>query len=106
MGDLKTGTFLYLDRPTGSHQLSVDESGFPGVTRKDVSVAAGRTYFFLVKPSERSRQLQAGQMAGGLAGLAVTAIVTSQADNPGPVDFLSLDDASGRQAIADLRLVK
>jgi len=106
MGDLKTGTFLYLDRPTGSHQLSMDESGFPGVTRKDVSVASGRTYFFLVRPSERSRQLQAAQVAGGLAGLAVTAIVTSQADNPGPVDFVSLDDAAGRQAIADLRLVK
>jgi hypothetical protein len=80
MGELKTGTFLYRDRPAGRHQLSVEETGFPGVTRKDISVASGRTYFFLVRPSERSKQLQAAQVAGGLAGLAVTAIVTSQAD--------------------------
>src|SRR6266853_2111648 len=48
MGDLKTGTFLYLDRSTGRHQLSVDEFGFPGVTKQDISAAPGRTYFFLV----------------------------------------------------------
>jgi hypothetical protein len=106
MGELKTGTFLYLDRSAGRHQLSVDESGFPGVTRNDISVASGRTYFFLVKPSERSKALQAGQVAGGLVGLAVTAIATSQVDNPGPVDFVALDDAAGRLAISDLRLVK
>lgn len=106
MGELKTGAFLYTDRPAGPHQLSVDESGFPGITRKDISVASGRTYFFLVRPSDRSRALQAGQVAGGLVGLAVTAVATSQVDNPGPVDFVALDDAAGRQAIADLRLIK
>jgi hypothetical protein len=106
MGELKTGTFLYLDRPAGRHQLSVDELGFPGVTRQDISVASGRTYFFIVKPSQRSNALYAGQVFGGLAGLAVTAVATSQVDNPGPVDLVALDDAAGRQAISDLRLVK
>jgi hypothetical protein len=106
MGELKTGTFLYKDRPAGPHQLSVDESGFPGITRKDISVAPGRTYFFFVQPSERSKALQAGQVAGGLVGLVVTAAVTSQVDNPGPVDFVALDDAAGRQAIADSRLIR
>lgn len=106
MGELKTGTFLYRDRPAGHHQLSVEEGGFPGVTRKDISVASGRTHFFLVKASERSKQLQAAQAATGLAGLAVTAIITSQADNPGPVDFVGLDELAGRQEIADLRLIK
>jgi hypothetical protein len=106
MGELKTGTFLYRDRPAGHHQLSVEETGFPGVTRKDISVASGRTYFFLVRASERSKQLQASQVAGGLVGLAVTAMVTSQADNPGPVDFVALDDTAGRQAIAALRLIR
>src|SRR5438270_13291140 len=33
IGELKTGTFLYRDRPAGPHQLLVDQ--FPGVTRHD-----------------------------------------------------------------------
>lgn len=106
MGELKTGTFLYLDRPAGRHQLSVEVTAFPGVTRHDFSVVSGRTYFFLVQESERSRQLQGAQIAGGLVGLAVVAAATSQADNPGPVDFVALDAAAGKQAIANLRLIK
>ena len=38
--------------------------------------------------------------------LAVTAIATSQASNPGPVDFVALEDLAGRQEIAELRLIK
>jgi Protein of unknown function (DUF2846) len=106
MGELKTGTFLYLDRSAGRHQLSVNQWDFPGVTRQDISVAPGRTYFFLVKPSERSKALQAGTTVAGLTGFFVTAAVTSGDHNPGPVDFVPLDDAAGRQAISGLRLAR
>jgi hypothetical protein len=106
MGELKTGTYLYRDRSAGRHLLSVNEWDFPGVTRREISVASGRTYFFLVRLSERSKALTAGSAFGGLAGLAVTAMVTSGDANPGPVDFVPLDDATGQQAISALRLVK
>jgi hypothetical protein len=106
MGELKTGTFLYVDRPIGKHQFSVEVSGFPGVTQHEFSIASGKTYFFLVRRSERSKALAGGQMAAGLVGYLAVAAATSKSDNLGPVDFISLDEAAARQAIADLRLIK
>jgi hypothetical protein len=103
MGDLKTGTFIFRDRPAGRHELSVNRWDFPGVTKHEFSVAPGRTYFYAAKMSERAQALLAGSFAG-LAGLAVTAVATSGSSNPGPVDFVLLDDAAGRQAISELRL--
>jgi hypothetical protein len=106
MGELKTGTFLFRDLPAGRHQLSVNLWDFPGVTRHDIAVAPGRTYFFLARQSERSKALATGQTFGGLAGFAVTAAVTSSDSNPGPVDFVPLDDAAGQRTISELRLAK
>ncbi len=33
MSDLKTGTYVYADRPAGEHQLSATASLFPGVSQ-------------------------------------------------------------------------
>ncbi len=104
MGELKTGTYLYLDRPAGPHQLSVDEWGFPGVTRHDFAAASGRTYFFVTKVSERSKALSGAQTYGGLAGLAIVAAATSSDKNPGPVDFVAMEESAARTMIAGLRL--
>jgi hypothetical protein len=41
MGELRTGTFLYRDRPAGRHELSVNEWDFPGVTKQEIAVAPG-----------------------------------------------------------------
>ena len=104
MGELKTGTFLVRDRPTGRHELSVDDWGFPdGVTRQEITVAPGRTYFFLCRRSPRGNALAAASF-GGLVGLGLTVALTSGYSNPGPVEFVPLDDAAGRQAISELRL--
>jgi hypothetical protein len=98
MGELKTGTFLLGDRAAGRHQLSVDEWDFPGVTRQEITVAPGRTYFFLCRRSPRGNAVA----LAGLAGMALSA--ASGDSNPGPVEFVPLDDAAGRQAISELRL--
>ena len=45
LGDLAVGTFAYLDRPGGSHQLSAEIWGDPGVTRRDFTAVSGRTYY-------------------------------------------------------------
>jgi hypothetical protein len=105
MGELKTGTFLYRDRPAGRHELSVNQWDFPGVTKQEITVAPGRTYFFMTRQSERGKAIAVGGF-GGLAGIAVTAAATSGNANPGPVDFVPLDDAAGQQAISELRLAK
>jgi hypothetical protein len=102
--DLKTGTYVYLDRPAGHHQLSATMNLFVGVTRVDISAESGRTYFFLARPSQKLKTLNAMSAAGGLAGLVVGAVVTSNNDNPGPLDFFPMDDAAARAAMTDLRL--
>lgn len=104
MGDLKAGTYAYVDRPAGRHQLSCESAAFPGVTRQDINVVAGRTHFFVAKPSERARTLTVTSAVGGLAGLAVGTAITSGDSNPGPIDFVPLEEGAARQAIAELRL--
>jgi hypothetical protein len=106
MGDLKTGTYVYADRPAGRHQLVSEITGFPGVTRQDITVTAGRTHFFVAKVSDRARTLSVTSAAGGLVGLAVGAAVTSGDGNPGPLDFIPLEEGAARQAIAELRLAE
>ena len=48
MGELKTGTYVYADRPARRHQLSYEVGLFPGLSQRDFTVVPGRTYFFLV----------------------------------------------------------
>lgn len=105
VGDLRTGTFVVRDVPAGRHELSVSRWSFPGVTKLDVNIASGRTYFYEANLSERSKALMVGSMAG-LAGWAATAVATSGNDNSGPVEFVLLDEAAGRQMIAELRLAE
>jgi hypothetical protein len=106
LSDLKTGTYVYADRPAGQHQLSATASLFPGVSQRDISTQSGRTYFFLARPSERAKVLGGMSAAGGVAGLLVGAAVTSGNDNPGPLDFFPLEEQAGRATIASLRLAE
>jgi hypothetical protein len=106
MSDLKTGTYVYADRPAGRHQLSSTAALFPGTTQRDVGVAPGSTYFFLAKPSDRAQSLNAMSAAGGLAGLVVASAVTSGDSNPGPLDFFPMEEGAARAAISDLRLAE
>lgn len=102
--ELKTGTFVYLDRPAGHHQLTATMALFQGVTRHEFSAETGRTYFFLARPSQKAQTLGAMSAAGGIAGLVVGAAITSNNENPGPLDFFPLDDAAARAAMSDLRV--
>lgn len=53
LGEQAVGTFAYLDRPGGSHQLSAEVWGTPGVTRRDFTAVSGRTYFFRASLNEK-----------------------------------------------------
>ena len=79
---------------------------FPGDSKLDFSTEAGRTYFFSIRPSERSRAMQGGGMVFGLAGMAVMAAASSGAQNQGPVDFVPLQEGQAATALAELLLAE
>jgi hypothetical protein len=105
MGGLRTGTFLVRDIPAGRHELTVSLWDFPGDTKQEVSIAPGRTYFYAANISERAKAMLVGSTVG-IAGIVVTAAATSGNSNPGPVDFVLLDETAGRQMISALRLAE
>jgi hypothetical protein len=96
MRSLKTGTYVYVDRPAGHHQLTATEAAFPGVTRNNMTAESGRTYFFVARMSERKTALIATS-SSGLLGLAVGTVITAGYKNPGPLDFFPLEEVAARQ---------
>ena len=105
-GLLKPGTYLYVDRPAGRHEILATQVLFPGDTKRDISTESGRTYFFLARTSDRANTLTGMSMVGGLAGALVASAATSGSQNPGPIDFFPLDEATARTTIADLQLAE
>jgi len=106
MKPLRTGTYFYADRPAGKHQMTCDVMMFPGTSRFDIALQPGRTYYYVVRPSERADQLMGAQIAGGLVGLVVGAAVTSNGANPGPIDLFPVEEASARAAMTELQLTE
>jgi hypothetical protein len=104
MNGLRTGTYVYADRPVGDHQLTATEAAFPGVTRRDITAQPGQTYFFVARMSERKNAILASSAGAGLVGLALSSAMTAGYSNPGPLDILPLDETAARTTIAELRL--
>jgi Protein of unknown function (DUF2846) len=104
MGELKTGTFIYVDAAAGRHELGAKTFAFPGDTRRELVASPGRTYFFNVVMSDRAKKLSGVAMVGGLAGFVVATAVTSRDENPGPIEFVPMEEAAARAAITELRL--
>ncbi|MGA2128853.1 MAG: DUF2846 domain-containing protein, partial [Xanthobacteraceae bacterium] len=104
-GDLKTGTFVYRDGRAGPHQLSFERPGdLSRASRQDFAAAPGRTYFFRLDINEKGRTVSAMSSQAGLVGLFVSSAVSSAVGERGLFDFTPLDEATARQAIAELRL--
>ena len=103
---LRTGTYVYVDRPAGQHQFTASEAGFPGVTQRDVTIQSGQTHFYVVRMSERKSAILASSANTALLGLALSTAITSGYKNPGPLDFLPLEDSAARTTIAELRLAE
>lgn len=103
-GALKIGTYIHIDAPAGRHQLGAAQTLFPVETKADITTQPGRVYFFIVQPSQRSKAIAAGVIVGGAVGGLITAGASSGSDNPGPVDFVPLDEAAARNAIEEMQL--
>lgn len=99
---LLPGTYAYVDRPAGPHHVVATQLLFPGESYLDFSTEPGKTYFYSIRPSERSRAMQGGGMAFGLLGVGVMAAASSGADNKGPVDFVPLQEGQAKAALAEL----
>lgn len=106
VGKVIAGTYVYADRPAGRHQLIVTESLFPGETRREFATVPGRTYYFLLRTSERHDTMTGGAVVGGLAGMLVTAVATSDKEDQGPAQLSPLDEPTARTALAELELAE
>jgi hypothetical protein len=106
VGMLKLGTYVYVDRPAGHHQLLATQTLFPGDSKRDIKTESGRTYFFLARTSDRAKAVVGMTFVGGLAGALVASAVTSGNENPGPVDIFPLDEATARTTLAELKLAE
>jgi len=92
-----TGTFAYLDRPAGPHQLSAEIWGSPGVTRRDFTAVPGRTYFFRASANEKVKDIQVVSMISPLGGLVASAAAYT---DHGPIDLTPISEAEAKQVIA------
>lgn len=106
IGKVVVGTYAFADRPAGRHQLIASEVMFPGDTTHQFATEPGRTYFFLVRSSERHDSVTGVSMVGGLVGGFIASAATANAGNPGPADFVALDEPTARTTLAELQLVQ
>ncbi|HXH47721.1 MAG TPA: DUF2846 domain-containing protein [Bradyrhizobium sp.] len=106
LGKVVPGKYVYADRPAGRHQLLVTELLFPGDTKREIVMEAGRTHFYLVKSSPRHDAATGGAVLGGLVGLAAVSIATAGEANPGPADLVPLDEATAQTKLAELQAVE
>ena len=104
VGKVKPGTYIYADRPAGRHLLLATQTLFPGDTKRDITTESGRTYFFQIKNSDRTNAMVGFTMLGGLVGMGIAAAATSGNENPGPVDFIPLDEATAQTTLESLQL--
>ena len=104
LSGLKSSTYIYADVAAGTHQLTADEIMFPGSSQHPVAMQPGRTYFVLVKRSDKSKTLMVMGAVGGLTGWAIGAMATSKNENPGPLDFVPMDAAAAKSVMAEMTL--
>lgn len=98
LGELSAGTFAYLDCPAGSHRLSADLWGWPGVTRRDFTAAPGRTYYFRASLHEKADDINAAAMISPIG--SVIAASATYNDRQGPIDLTPMSEAEAKEAIA------
>ncbi|MEP6840103.1 MAG: DUF2846 domain-containing protein [Bradyrhizobium sp.] len=106
IGKVIVGTYAYADRPAGRHQLIASEILFPGETTRDFSTESGRTYFFLIRSSDRHDSVTGVSMVAGLAGGLLASAATAGSGNPGPAEFLALDETTAKTTLAELQRVE
>jgi hypothetical protein len=106
MGKVIYGSYAYADLPAGRHQLVASEVLFPGETTREFSTESGRTYYFLIKSSERHDVVAGGAIFGGIIGVMAASAVTAGSQNTGPADLFPLEEAAARTTLAELQMAQ
>ena len=107
MGDLKTGTFVFLDRPPGSHRLYFARPGdLYRASQQEISVLTGRTYYFRLHMNEKGQWIANSQAVAGLTGALLSSAISAAADERGLFDFTPLDEGTAHMIMADLHLAQ
>jgi hypothetical protein len=107
MGNLKTGTFVYVDRPAGSHRLYFARPGdLFRASQQEISVLPGHTYYFRLDMNEKGKWISSSGAVAGLTGMLVSSAISAGADERGLFDFAPLNEAPAQAAMAELRLAQ
>jgi hypothetical protein len=101
LGEVAVGTFAYLDRPAGAHQISAEIWGYPGVTRHDFTAIAGRTYYFRASLNEKANDVAAVTMISPIGGMIAASATYN--DRQGPIDLTLISEVEAKQAMAAAR---
>jgi len=100
MGEVMTGAIVSADRPAGPHHLTADLWDFPGVTRREFTAQAGRTYYFRAQFDEEPKDVDVLKRISPLGGLIV-ASATYCGDRG---KLIPLSDAEARDVMARLKV--
>jgi len=65
-----------------------------------------QTAVFLIRSSARHDAVTGVTMVAGLAGALVSSVATAANDNPGPAEFVPLDEPAARMTLAELQLAQ
>jgi Protein of unknown function (DUF2846) len=101
VGSLDRGSYFFIDRPPGRYTLRIEPPVPLGYFETDVTVAAGRTYYYEAGPEHSST---AGVLLPILAG-NVGKPMTGRSFNSG-WQFNSLDAATGAAEVKKLAPMK
>ncbi len=103
VGTVTNGSYIFVDRPPGSHQLSL-ENGVSMAFETDVEVEAGREYFFNIGvPSTGAPgQVLLNQAFAGGSGQPMTPRSRLSYSFSGAM-FYTLDPAAGAAALQSLK---
>lgn len=74
--------------------------------KRDFTTQSGRTYYFLIRTSERHDAVTGVTIVAGLAGAVVAWVATSGNENPGPAELLAPDEPTAKTALAELHFAQ
>jgi hypothetical protein len=107
MGDFKTGTFVYGDRPKGPHKLTFEGPEDLSRESHQVFVGESRRTYFSPRADGKVGLVAASSMNAGLAGFIHFILRCGQLrTNAACSTSLPWDEAAAREALADLRLAE
>jgi hypothetical protein len=97
VGQVGNGSYFFVDRPPGTHTVTLETPMTPGRFAAEVKLRAGGIYYLRIAPRVESYLIGA---AAGVVGLLIEASVS---ENSGAFSLLPIDERSGAALLAQLK---